>query len=278
MRKHLILSTLLLVLSFQIGFAEDEQKSPCPPAQAATPDGSLKKFYQEVKRGLNSYLLNSPELKSFDKLEDYIDSQCKGRFSKHGFAEKIQIASDKFSVPLHLIACTIMQESHFESGVKDSPTGAKGLMQWEEDARKAFNLKLQTDKDFKNEWISAGWKNKSGLAKEITANDLKTDVSLMISATAIRMKYDSKALFGEALGTEWTVDQMKVLVAQYNLGPGGLHRRCGDLKNSDPKNCINTLERLKGAFLPGTKKHADEKASQAWYEMDGAAQCMLAKP
>jgi hypothetical protein len=275
--KLILTTALLSALSIPSGFAEDESKTPCPPPAEAALDYPLK-LYKDVQRGLDSYLTNSSELKKFDKLASYIDSQSQGRFSKYNFTGKIRQASKKFYVPTHLIACTIMEESHFEPGIKDSHTGAMGLAQWEDIARQAFNNRLKTDQEFRDEWISAGWKTKTGAPREINIDDLKSNTSLMISATALRMKYDARELFGEALGSQWTVGQMKVLVAQYNLGPGGLHKRCGELKNSDPEDCISNLKKLKGKLIQGTKKHADRKASQAWYEMDGAAQCMLDQP
>jgi hypothetical protein len=265
----------LFFSSLSVAFADGPEPYPKPN------ESGKSVFYSVSDLFRNAGIAVTKELsKLSDSLRSRADLLAYKKMSpRYGrdYAEIVEMSATHFSIPETFLACLINKESAFEP-MAVSPMGAKGIMQFMDEAVIAFNRQIRYDDYSKAAWGTFPFKS-GKVPTRIGLSDV-WNPDIMIPAGALRFKTRALSLFGDFAADKWTLPQLTILVADYSSGPSGLANHCGyNLpKNSrDPAPLDNDaiIEDCMNRLNPDVNKKA---VHETWEEMLRVSDCMIGLP
>lgn len=156
-RVSAVAATLLIVSAVAQAKSETAKGGSSPGGGDKVSDSASWDFLKASKNeNANSAVLDGEaqdfEAKGWEKTNDKVDSICKSTSGglcedKIATSNALIAASRATGVPGSLLACTAKLESGFGTNMKNPTSSASGLAQFIEGTAKAFETKMQSNKD-----------------------------------------------------------------------------------------------------------------------------------
>jgi hypothetical protein len=217
---------------------------------------STIKFTFDALRGLPSNC-KPTQYKSDEELRTFFKQSGEDKgYAK--YKDVIDRSANEFGIPAAYLACTIKRESMFKSNaisiVYDKKTGKEvrasdgfGIAQFTDSTRVTVNKIISgrnplTKVSYTPQGIVESKWSELYLPKKLSHSDLLTQPENMIAAAALFFREAALEAFGEAESVNLSIEQLKVLSAIYNMGPGNVARFCGR-RIEDAESCSIKLQK-----------------------------------